>query len=1298
MRKAAIILFFAAVIAALTVLTVSAESIRVYIDPANGSDASDGSSASSPVKTLERAYALAASGDATVVLMSDYSMTSRFNEPAHTGTVTVTSNDGSVSYGSVIKNSVEMFWNMAGPLVFRDISFQTSKRLNVVCSFNPVVFDTGIQTNGTKDVCIIGGYYKPSSTSLPASKNSYVTVNSGDINMIVGFTKVKGAGTMTFTGTSYITVNGGTVKSIYGASQENHLSRSTVITVNGGTVNLICTGGDVTRRLSGDAAVYINGGNVLKVDFNNVTGEGRLYVTGAVPKSVSVSYASDVIAGYAEEAGKKKIAEYNGIICPGSFVQQLEKAFDVTVNTAFVTVGGKDPMAKTLSQAYAMLENGGKILLTGEALYDLTYSPDTAQRIVEISNIDGGRLRFEGTVRVPGQLTLSGIEVIYSDGCVISLDGGSALRMGRDVVCSGSADITVSKDAVVVIKAGKYGKVTVEPGGTAAFCEAEIGTLEVRDADVGLDECSVQNLLLSQAGDGFSAMASRSSLEKITLLGNGAGSAIVLKNTGIQNIDRSGWTNGNVKVSCCTESDSKPFLEEKTLFEVGYGDYAFVSDGADGEGYLPDDAMSDLKEAVKLLEGAGSVVLAGDYTVPSKIRFDAYDYEICITGKDPFGRDLPGAINMNASLYLGGPTVIDFLTVRNLKSDVNIYACGSRLEIGGSVMCEKMNGLDYCTGLVGISNADTKSGNAEIVVGSGTWGYFRLGSMWVRTAVSGVKYSLKITGGEFEKELILGSFGDTAAEVDAEIHGGTFYRGICLLNGDEISGNSYRADYKTELKLYGGTFYGEIIPSFKKDATLQGSFDVYVYGGDYGHLTGLAGSDGFFGRMTSNLYVSEDFDYTAPAEGKVTFTNYLLAAADPWLFYHDGFYYFTSTGGSHVSLRKVANIADLKYARYGYIFSPASGKSYSKDMWSPEIHYFSEELVGEKNAGWYMFICCSTAQNSNINRRAYVLKCLDGDDLTGRWGNPVTGEVDVPIKMTDPDYPAFNENELCGGMSMIKINGKCYLTFVSEVERGTASFHQTLNICEFVSPWELKGTPVTICVPEYSWETGGYGKSSTSEGWYPKVVEGSTAVYGDNGEVYIMYSGSGYWTIYYNLCWLKYTGGDPLNASSWQKNTKGPVFSYSSTVNGCGHASYFTDTDGTRWVCYHAYVGSNTSSGRFAFVEPYEVNSETVVIGNGSGHPASLDTVYTVNINPMPLSEKISGFAALQILPSATVPADSETDKPADTDPPAVSDNPEEPGADGEGSRIWVIAVCAAAAAVAVAAVCVVAVKGKKRS
>ena len=266
--------------------------------------------------------------------------------------------------------------------------------------------------------------------------------------------------------------------------------------------------------------------------------------------------------------------------------------------------------------------------------------------------------------------------------------------------------------------------------------------------------------------------------------------------------------------------------------------------------------------------------------------------------------------------------------------------------------------------------------------------------------------------------------------------------------------------------------------------------------------------------------------------------------------------------------------------------------------------------------------------------KGYVIKCLT-DDLLGPWGHPITGEPNVPQKLEflDSDY---NKESGVMGCSVITINGTKYLMFIDSVGKETQNtddfnYYQRINIVKFTNPWTVEGEPQVICVPEYDWE-----KKGSEDKYHPAVVEGATAVYNPNGEVYIIYSASGYWTAHYQLGQLTYIGGengDPTDINCWEKKAT-PIFSQSDELRGCGHASYVTDTDGQGWICYHAYPKGD--DGRSAYLEPYYFTEDGIVIGNGSGKPSPLDTVYTVNVNPLPIAKRVSGFDKIDRTAAAT--------------------------------------------------------------
>lgn len=324
-----------------------------------------------------------------------------------------------------------------------------------------------------------------------------------------------------------------------------------------------------------------------------------------------------------------------------------------------------------------------------------------------------------------------------------------------------------------------------------------------------------------------------------------------------------------------------------------------------------------------------------------------------------------------------------------------------------------------------------------------------------------------------------------------------------------------------------------------------------------------------------------------------------VEGADPWLLYHEGYYYYTATYSPYIFVCKSKTLQGMPRAEKKPVFTPSPGTMWSMGLWSPELHYYSKEDFGAEYEGWYLFIACCDGQN--INHRMYVMKSDNGKP-DGQYCHPVTGEPNLPLLVISEDDKTVN-TDWCCGMTELRVNGGIYAMWPGETGRGTMDFHQHINIIKMKNPWTFTGTKGIICKPDYEWECHGFGLYPDGK-IRPKVVEGGTAVYGDNNDIYVIYSGSGYWTPYYALGQLKYKGGDPLDIKSWIKQ-KEPILvqSYENGIYGCGHASYTTAPTGERLICYHAYLSPDRKGGRYAFVDTYRIENGSVIIGDGSGRP-----------------------------------------------------------------------------------------------
>ncbi len=669
----------------------------------------------------------------------------------------------------------------------------------------------------------------------------------------------------------------------------------------------------------------------------------------------------------------------------------------------------------------------------------------------------------------------------------------------------------------------------------------------------------------------------------------------------------------------------------------------YVSDGASGTGTSALDPVGTITDAYNALgtEG-GTVVVCGTYTITEQLVVPSHTGKVTVTsvyGGTDYTVTSGAVIDLYANLVLSGPTEFNNIKICCRANTPNSYTYSgilgraNNVVLGDGIICDKDENSNTYPSFIGGSSAVYNNKTATVVINSGTWQRVRGGAN--KGGASNYNVNITFNGGTYLEKLILASCAVTgdnshAGNINATVNGGTFYGGICLTSflsdSDVYSGNA-------AVTVNGGKIYGPLSVAYSKIGIYNGKYTLEINGGEFAHVTEICGADALGGSMKSTITYSEDIELDAAETGKITFTNYLRRNnPDPFMFTYDGNYYYTATGNTTVSLIQTANISDIKDVPARVILSP---ENYT-DLWSPEIHYFSADEVGAANEGWYMFVGAKEKDASGSvasNQRQYVVKCLDGDNLLGSWGDPVTGEKNVLRKMTF-SVGGYNEDSLCGGTSVIRINGQAYLTFVSEKGRGTSAFHQTINITTFENPWTITGTPVEICRPDYDWEKGGYGSGYNDEGefvWWPQVVEGASAVYSPTtDDIYLMYTGSGYWTVDYALGYLSFLGGDPLDAANWKKCPY-PVLRREntlteSTVNGSGHGSYFTDTDGQMWVAYHGYIGVDTSSKRFSFVEPIFASEYGVYIGNATGNPAPIDTEYEVNVNPKSIAQKLSGF------------------------------------------------------------------------
>ncbi|QMU96449.1 family 43 glycosylhydrolase [Microbacterium esteraromaticum] len=1247
----------------------AAAGTTVYLAAASGDDQASGTDPAQPVRSLDRALALVADGGGRVVLMDDYRLSASLTEPAHTEKILITSDDGERAYPGrlVFGDTAFIEYNLSGPTDFADLTVVTSQWAVFAANFHPIAFGEGMKMvstpkDGVRQVFVVGGYHGPSADDTVLDADSHITIGSGTFYKVAGFSRGKGVGTQTYTGTSHITMTGGIVQEIFGASLENHYSGSTRIAMSGGRVGTLHTAGDVTRYIVGSASVELTGGNVNTIDINNVVEDVDLTLGHATWGAIK---AANAWGGEDRHQQILAFAPVRTVRFAGQYVDQeqvaaLRDIFDVLINTADVRVsaGGSgtectvaSPCGSLQTALGLLAADGGAITISGAVPWDV--DPATlAAGAGSVSFVGDGTAAISfpaGTeARLARDVTFTSL-ALANEGPLTLLADGADLTIGDGVTVADADQASlagVSDSASITVRSGTFSRVVGITGLTGDFAgstEVTIAGGEVVQLWAGTDQKhAVANATVTVSGgtvrkltasgaritSSLTARFITGQVARADLRGVDGEARVRLGAAKVGSISVDGWAPADDAERILTRlpgADSKLAAKIASAFTTVRDDeVVYVSATGTGDGSSPAHAAGELKTAIAALSGDGRVVLTDGLTVDGT-DLGSHSASVVLTSDDgdiDFAAD-GAALQIEGAVRLGGPTTIEKLLLQSPTINGTIYAMGHPLTIGTEVRTEFTRRGETLIGIVGGRDDTTATATSSVTVKGGEWSSLRGGTDNSGASTSGSRIDVRVEGGTFQGPVVLAHRGTGSGDVAATITGGTFTQGVYAVYEEDA--RPYSADYDVDLTVSGGEFWATIAPAKSRSTVLAGTFDLTVSGGTFAHLTDLLGSEGFAGSMASTLSVDPAVDITAPPTGELTFTNPLVRAADPYMFVHQGQYYFIATGGTTLSLYKVANPADLSQAVGSVIYAPDD----MANLWSPEIHHLSSDEVGEENAGWYLYLSAAQlGEGAAEGQRQYVLKALDGDDLFGRWGDPVTGEVDVARRITNVDHADFNAESFVAGISLMRVAGETHITYVAEVGRGTSDFHQTINMSRIVNPWTLKGDPTIITRSEYDWEEHGYAQSTSDPNmWWPKVVEGATAVYGHDGEVYLAYSASGYWTIYYAIGYLKYVGGDPMDAANWVKNPT-PIMSKNSEVTGTGTGPNFTDHEGTDWFMFQARPGTSTTTARYAFIEPYVADGDGLRIGDGSGHPAPLSKTYTMSVNPIPLADKISGFTS----------------------------------------------------------------------
>lgn len=318
--------------------------------------------------------------------------------------------------------------------------------------------------------------------------------------------------------------------------------------------------------------------------------------------------------------------------------------------------------------------------------------------------------------------------------------------------------------------------------------------------------------------------------------------------------------------------------------------------------------------------------------------------------------------------------------------------------------------------------------------------------------------------------------------------------------------------------------------------------------------------------------------FTDKHNPRPTFRNPLMEnGPDPWLVWHNGFYYLTATSGTQIRMRKAASITQLATAPDVEIWRDDTA-SRNQQIWAPEFYL----LDGPNGRRWYLYYTAS--DGNDVKHRLHVLEG-DSDDPMGPYQHKAQF-------LTDPsdEYYGIDASVLQTG------DGQMYLLWAGHPGH-------VLFISAMENPWTLSGQRVQI-------PADGFGCDEVREG--PVCLR-------RHNQIFLVYSACDTGKPDYKLGMLiADEGADLLDARSWRQHPE-PVFTRcdANGVYGPGHNGFFQSPDGSEdWIIYHAktaghytYAGRNPRAQKFTwnadgtpnFGVPLSLNEDIAV---PSGDPA----------------------------------------------------------------------------------------------
>ncbi len=181
-----------------------------------------------------------------------------------------------------------------------------------------------------------------------------------------------------------------------------------------------------------------------------------------------------------------------------------------------------------------------------------------------------------------------------------------------------------------------------------------------------------------------------------------------------------------------------------------------------------------------------------------------------------------------------------------------------------------------------------------------------------------------------------------------------------------------------------------------------------------------------------------------------------LQRADPYLYKHNGKYYFTATCPQYdrIEIRCADTVNGIATAPARTVWTRHLSGIMAAHIWAPEIHY----IMGK----WVIYF--AAGERPDIWKiRPYALICKGDDPMTDAW------EEGSMMQAAEGDPYSFTDFSL--DMTVFEHRGTWYTVWAQKV--GTVSGISNLYIAELETPTQLRTIQVLLATPDYPWERDG---------------------------------------------------------------------------------------------------------------------------------------------------------------------------------------------------------------------------------